>query len=144
VTKRERRAEVLCEACSRHPERFPNGPPEARPLPTAVWINPPAKLADASRPENTMTQESRNLVIVDPGASCEADLEAEGRESPILMPEEVYMTAVQQLREPVFQAADKLRLGGSMKISRDRPSHASSPGESIGSNPRHNRPVPSR
>ena len=39
--KREQRARVLTEAFARHPERFPNGPPQPRPLPTAVWINPP-------------------------------------------------------------------------------------------------------
>ena len=57
-------------------------------------------------PKRPLTQESRKLATVDPGASCEADLQADGRESPILTPEEVYMTAVQQLRKPVFQAAD--------------------------------------
>jgi len=39
--KWEQRARVLAEAFAQHPERFPNGRPSPRPLPTAVWINPP-------------------------------------------------------------------------------------------------------
>jgi putative transposase len=42
AAKREQRTRVLAGAFARHPERFPNGSPVPRPLPTAVWINPPA------------------------------------------------------------------------------------------------------
>jgi len=94
-TKRERRAEVLAEAFTRHPERFPHGRPQPQALPTAVWINPPARLAEAVPPENTMTQESRSIAIVDPGASCEVDFEADRLERPNLMPEDLCMVAVQ-------------------------------------------------
>jgi putative transposase len=80
--KHERRAEVLAIAFARHPERFPHGRPQPQGLPTAVWINPPAKRADATRPENAMTQESRRVAIVDPGVSCEVVLEADRLGSP--------------------------------------------------------------
>jgi putative transposase len=35
------RAEVLSDAYAAHPERFVRKPPAPKPLPTAVWINPP-------------------------------------------------------------------------------------------------------
>ena len=35
------RAQVLAAAYAVHPERFVHRPPEPKPLPTAVWINPP-------------------------------------------------------------------------------------------------------
>ncbi len=35
------RRAVLKQACQRHPERFVRGCPTPRPLPNAVWINPP-------------------------------------------------------------------------------------------------------
>ncbi len=40
--KRKRRAEVLAAAFARHPERFAQGRPVPKAVPTAVWINPPA------------------------------------------------------------------------------------------------------
>jgi putative transposase len=95
AAKQEQRALVLADAFARHPERFPNGPPKPKEVPTAVWINPPAKLADAAPPEITMTQESREVAIVDPGASYEADLEADRLEGPNLMSEDRCMAAVQ-------------------------------------------------
>ena len=42
AAKRKQRARVLAEAFVRHPERFPNGRPSPRTLPTAVWINKPS------------------------------------------------------------------------------------------------------
>lgn len=36
-----RRQRLLDAAYARHPERFPNGPPQHRALPAEVWINPP-------------------------------------------------------------------------------------------------------
>jgi len=95
AVKREQRALVLADAFARHPERFPNGPPQPKAVPTAVWINPPAKLANASSSENTLTQESQRVAIVDPGASCEAVLGAECLESPNLMPKDLCMAVAQ-------------------------------------------------
>lgn len=40
---RAHREVVLAAAYMAHPERFVNGPPRPADLPTAVWINPPAK-----------------------------------------------------------------------------------------------------
>lgn len=39
---REQRSIVLAAAYAAHPERFVRGVPQPAPLPTAVWINPPA------------------------------------------------------------------------------------------------------
>ena len=36
-----RRKAVLREAWATHPERFVSGEPKPKPLPEAVWINPP-------------------------------------------------------------------------------------------------------
>src|SRR2546422_10642242 len=55
ATKREQRRRVLAEAYALHPERFPNGSPSPRSLPTAVWINPPKPQLDGEKVENTMT-----------------------------------------------------------------------------------------
>jgi putative transposase len=77
AAKREQRARVLADAYARHPERFPQGLPLPKAVPTAVWINPPADVVDPSRAENTMTRKSRKVAIVNPGASYEADLEAD-------------------------------------------------------------------
>ncbi len=43
------RQRVLDDAYAAHPERFPAGPPTAKPLPPAVYINPPENLL--GRPE---------------------------------------------------------------------------------------------
>src|SRR5206468_651961 len=56
--KWDQRAVVLAEAFAQHPDRFPNGPPSPRRLPTAVWINPPMRRVDGEEGENTMTSES--------------------------------------------------------------------------------------
>ena len=95
AAKREARARVLAETFLRHPERFPNGCPVPRPLPTAVWINPPANVADTVQTENPVTQESRKVVIVDPGRSSEAVLERNRPENPNLTPENLCMSPVQ-------------------------------------------------
>lgn len=39
----ENRQEVLKNAYQEHPERFPKGKPVPKPIPEAVWINPPQK-----------------------------------------------------------------------------------------------------
>ena len=93
--KREQRARVLAAAFAQHPERFPNGCPSPRPLPTAVWINPPANHPVLSQAEITMTPESSEVAIVDPGASCETVLEADRLESPNLTHEDLCITAAQ-------------------------------------------------
>ena len=45
VAVRDHRQVVLAAAYAAHPERFVNGRPRPADLPTAVWINPPAKNA---------------------------------------------------------------------------------------------------
>ena len=82
AVKREQRAQVLVEAFAKNPERFPNGCPVPRPLPTAVWINPPKTSPVAGEAENTLTPESRTGTIVDPGAFCEADSKVEPLKHP--------------------------------------------------------------
>ncbi len=93
--KRERRAAVLAEAYARHPERFPHGRPRPQALPTAVWINPPATLADPSQAGRTLTQESCMVAIVDPEASVEGGFTRNQPETPGFRPEEPCMAAVQ-------------------------------------------------
>ena len=95
AAKHEQRARVLADAFARHPERFANGQPKPKAVPTAVWINPPAKRADAAPPENTMTQESREIAIVNPGGSVEVVFERDQDDRSNLMSEELCMTAVQ-------------------------------------------------
>jgi putative transposase len=46
----EARANVLRAAYAAHPERFVRRPPKPRPLPEAVWINPPARDGAAGDP----------------------------------------------------------------------------------------------
>jgi PPOX class probable F420-dependent enzyme len=41
VQLHQARAEVLAAAYAAHPQRFAHKPPAPKPLPTAVWINPP-------------------------------------------------------------------------------------------------------
>jgi putative transposase len=82
AAKREQRARVLAEAFARNPERFPNGLPRPKAVPSAVWINPPAKRADAPQFESDLTQESRRVANVNPGVSCEVDLEVDRLGSP--------------------------------------------------------------
>jgi putative transposase len=72
--KRQQRARVLAEAFARNPERFPNGLPQPKAVPTAVWINPPKAVEVGAPTENAMTWKSTGIAIVDPGASSRADL----------------------------------------------------------------------
>jgi putative transposase len=95
ATKREQRGRVLAEAFALHPERFPNGRPSPRPLPTAVWINPPAMPANVPAGENTVTRESRSIAIVDPGASSKADRGVAPLARPDLTIEDQCMAAAQ-------------------------------------------------
>ena len=95
TAKWERRAAVLAEAFARHPERFPQGRPVPKPVPTAVWINPPANDVDRSRAENTMTRESRDASTIDPGATVEVAFGRDPSRSQDLMPEELCMAVAQ-------------------------------------------------
>jgi putative transposase len=95
AAKRERRAEVLAAAFTRHPERFPNGRPHPQALPTAVWINPPAMSAGRSAVENHVTRESREVAIADPGPSEEVVFNRDHADRSNLTSAELCMTAVQ-------------------------------------------------
>jgi putative transposase len=95
VAKREQRAGVLAEAFARHPERFPNGCPVPRPLPTAVWINPPKTKPVGDEAENTMTQESHPRAIEAVRGSLEADPEQERLKIPNLKLEDHCMAVAQ-------------------------------------------------
>jgi len=44
AAKTAARAQVLAAAYARHPERFPRGAPQAPAVPTAAWINQPARV----------------------------------------------------------------------------------------------------
>jgi putative transposase len=95
AAKRDQRALVLAEAFAQHPERFPNGRPSPKPLPTAVWINPPAMLVEVSAGENSVTRESRSIAIVDPGASSKADRGGDPLANPNLTIEDQCMAVAQ-------------------------------------------------
>jgi putative transposase len=64
--------------------------PEHRCAPAA-----PANRVGPAQRESTLTQESREVTIVDPGASCEAALAAHRPESPHLIPEDLCMAVAQ-------------------------------------------------
>lgn len=86
---------MLADAYARHPERLPNGVSQLKAVPTAVWINPPTKRADVGESENTMTRESSEVAIVDPGAFSKADSARDRLEDPNLTFEERCMAAAQ-------------------------------------------------
>ena len=95
ATKRDQRGHVLARAFALHPERFPNGTPSPRPLPTAVWINPPKARVGDDEVKNAMTSESNPITIEAVGSSLEADLEREQTEIPNLNLEDLCMAVVQ-------------------------------------------------
>jgi putative transposase len=95
AAKREQRARVLTEAFARHPERFPNGSPVPRPLPTAVWINPPKAQSVGDQAENTMTLESYPPAIEAVRATWEADPGRARLVTPDLILEDRCMAAAQ-------------------------------------------------
>ena len=70
---------MLAEAFAKNPERFPNGLPLPRPLPTAAWINPPKPRVEGEGLGNTPTSESNLITIEAVRTSLEAD---PGRKSP--------------------------------------------------------------
>jgi hypothetical protein len=86
---------VLPDAFARHPERFPNGQPKPKAVPTAVWINPPLMSAGRSEVENQVTQESREVAIVDPAASVEVVFTRDQQDRSNLTSEELCMTVAQ-------------------------------------------------
>jgi len=93
--KRDQRARVLAEAYAKNPERFPNGPPSPRLLPTAVWINPPKTRVHREEAENAMTQEPDPSTIGAMRSSLEADLEHKPPEIPHLSLEDLCMAVAQ-------------------------------------------------
>ena len=95
AAKREQRAQVLADAFARHPERFPNGRPQPKAVPTEVWINPPAKPAAIVEAGNTMTAESEAVSSRDPGATVEAVFNREPSEHSNLVPEDRCMAVAQ-------------------------------------------------
>ena len=95
AAKREQRAHVLADAFAKHPERFPNGLPSPRALPSAVWINPPAEVIQVAADEMTMPRDSRSIEIFDPGATSKAVPEVEPAASPNLRSEDRCMAVAQ-------------------------------------------------
>ena len=51
----ERRHRARMTAYLAHPDRFVNGPPQRKSLPSAVWINPPEKTTHQDAPGSTQT-----------------------------------------------------------------------------------------
>ena len=64
---RAQRQQVLAAAYAAHPERFVNGRPQPADLPTAVWINPPAKKPTVLDARGTATITAHDRF--DPGAT---------------------------------------------------------------------------
>jgi putative transposase len=95
AAKRDQRALVLAEAFARNPERFPNGRPSPRALPTAVWINPPKARVDGDEAENTLALDSRPITIGAVRSSLEADLERQQPEISNLNLEDLCMVVAQ-------------------------------------------------
>jgi putative transposase len=93
--KREKRALVLADAFAKNPERFPNGLPSPRQLPSAAWINPPKPRVEGKGVENPMSSESDPITIEAVRSSLEADLERKQPEIPNLKIEEPYMAVAQ-------------------------------------------------
>jgi putative transposase len=93
--KREKRALVLAEAFAKNPQRFPNGRPSPRPLPTAAWINPPKPRVEGEEVKNLMTSESDPITIEAVRSSLEANLEWKSPEIPNLNIEETCMAVAQ-------------------------------------------------
>jgi putative transposase len=93
--KRQKRALVLAEAFAKNPERFPNGRPSPRPLPTAAWINPPKPRVKGEEAKNPMTSELDPITIEAVRSSLEADLERKQSKIPNLNIEEPCMAVAQ-------------------------------------------------
>jgi putative transposase len=63
ATVRAQRQQVLAAAYAAHPERFVKGQPQPADLPTAVWINPPAKKTTAQDAPGSMIVTSDDLRV---------------------------------------------------------------------------------
>ena len=63
ATVRAHRQHVLATAYAAHPERFVKGRPHPADLPTAVWINPPAKKTTAQDAPRTTIVTSADLRV---------------------------------------------------------------------------------
>jgi putative transposase len=63
ATVRAHRQHVLAAAYAAHPERFVKGRPQLPDLPTAVWINPPAKKTTAQDAPGTTIVTSDDLPV---------------------------------------------------------------------------------
>jgi len=61
ATVRAHRQHVLAAAYAAHPERFVKGRPQPADLPTAVWINPPAKKTTAQDAPRSTIADSNDL-----------------------------------------------------------------------------------
>ena len=84
VAVRAHREVVLAAAYVAHPERFVNGPPQPADLPTAVWINPPAKKSarqDAPGTTIVLSDDQRVAQIHDPHNECRARDDRSQRDS---------------------------------------------------------------
>ena len=95
AAKREKRALVLAEAFAKNPERFPNGRPAPRPLPTAAWINPPKTQVAGEEIKTPLTSEPDPITIEAVRSFLEADLERKSPEIPNLNFEEPCMAVAQ-------------------------------------------------
>ena len=93
--KREKRALVLAGAFAKNPERFPKGLPSPRPLPSAVWINPPKVRIDGEELAKAITSKSNPIAIEAERSSLEANLEHEQPEIPNLNLEDLCMAVAQ-------------------------------------------------
>jgi putative transposase len=98
-TKREQRALVLAEAFAKNSERFPHVRPQPKAVPSAVWINPPAKHQEKSPVKNTMTRESESVAIVDPGASMKVVFSGDQSQSPNLRSPELCVATAARTHE---------------------------------------------
>jgi len=93
--KRQQRARVLAAAFANHPQRFPGGRPQPKPVPSAVWINPPLDAEARARAEVAATQASGTSTIVAPEPSGQAVLAADPSNIPNLTPENLDMAILQ-------------------------------------------------
>jgi putative transposase len=95
AAKHAQRAQVLADMFTRYPERFPHGRPWPKAVPSAVWINPPAKAATASTAVSPRSPGSGSVAIVDPGASWAVTREGDPRTATNLIQEDPYMAVAQ-------------------------------------------------
>ncbi len=73
ATVRAQRQQVLTAAYVRHPERFVKGHPQPADLPTAVWINPPAKKPTAQDAPGSTIVTWDDLQVVPTSAADDRD-----------------------------------------------------------------------